>query len=218
MSLSPSSWSSDFANPSSLPSSFFSTYNLHSHGLARCDGSLCPPCHHVGQLMSLDPCGRKRKGGVSTLPEVFCSWHHWRGDRVESRTAYLLGTTLLWGCGELQGSPADGGVGGSAEDLMGQGPEERATEAPLGSHAGQQGRCGLGVSERQEVGESPDIFPHSSASLRWTGSPVAATSPPWSQTCCGSSCCIGSDPLAWDDVCPSLHVITLWAAISSCCP
>lgn len=39
---------------------------------------------------------------------------------------------------------------------MGQGPaQERATEAPLGSHAGQQGRCGLGVSERQEVGESP---------------------------------------------------------------
>lgn len=71
---------------------------------------------------------------------------------------------------------------------------------------------------RQEVGASPDIFPHSSASLRWTGSPVATTSPPWSQTCYGSSCCTGSDPLAWDDVSPSLRVITLWAAISSCCP
>lgn len=37
----------------------------------------------------------------------------------------------------------------------GAGAEPRATEAPLGSHAGQQGRCGLGVSKRQEVRESP---------------------------------------------------------------
>lgn len=37
--------------------------------------------------------------------------------------------------------------------------EQRVTEAPLGSHAGQQGRCGLGVSERQEVRESPHVWP-----------------------------------------------------------
>lgn len=38
---------------------------------------------------------------------------------------------------------------------MGQGPKQWLTEALLGSHAGQQGRCGLGVSERQEALESP---------------------------------------------------------------
>lgn len=38
---------------------------------------------------------------------------------------------------------------------MGKGPKQRMTEALLGSHAGQQGRCGLGVSERQEARESP---------------------------------------------------------------
>lgn len=66
----------------------------------------------------------------------------------------ILGGGVV-GCGERQGSPADRGVGGLAEGLVGQGPKQRMTEAPLGSHAGQQGRCGLGVSELQEALESP---------------------------------------------------------------
>lgn len=69
---------------------------------------------------------------------------------------------------------------------------------------------------REEVGASPDIFPPSSASLQGTGSLVVAASPPWSQACCGSSSCRGSDPLAWDDVAPSLCAIILCTAISFC--
>lgn len=49
----------------------------------------------------------------------------------------------------MQGAPAEG--------LVGQGqppPQQRMTEVLLGSHAGQQGRCGLGVRELQEARES----------------------------------------------------------------
>lgn len=67
---------------------------------------------------------------------------------------------------------------------------------------------------RQEVGASPDIFSPSSASLLGTGSPVTAASPSCSQACCGSSSCRGSDPLAWDNVTPSICAITLFAELS----
>lgn len=54
------------------------------------------------------------------------------------------------------GSEGQGGrEGPGAEQRAWRGREIRGqAESPLGSHAGQQGRCGLGVSERREARES----------------------------------------------------------------
>lgn len=55
---------------------------------------------------------------------------------------------------------ARGGGGGMlSEGLAGQGRIRGQLEPLLGSHAGQRGRCGLGVSKRREAGESWGVWP-----------------------------------------------------------
>lgn len=167
-SIPPLRWSPVPLCPFFLPSSPFSPITPQSLQLARCNGSLHHPVTMVGGGATLVPqvSGQpthvpevEDRRGASTLPEVFCSWHQWWCQSASPGQQTSLGQHCYscpkGKCGECQGSPADGGAGGLAEDLVGKGPKQRMTEALLGSHAGQQGRCGLGVSERQEARESP---------------------------------------------------------------
>lgn len=152
--------------PAFLP---FLTYNPSVPPASKMQWQLAPPCNHgggggatlvpqvSGQPTHVPEVEDRR--GASTLPEVFCSWCQWWCQSASPGQQTSLGQHCYscpkGRCGECQGSPADGGAGGLAEDLVGKGPKQRMTEALLGSHAGQQGRCGLGVSERQEARESP---------------------------------------------------------------